>query len=169
MDEDTEGVGEKQSSPTADSSTVNKHSCEKATKRRILIVDDEPDLTFVFKMGLEDNGFVVDTFNDPQLALSNFKADLYDLLLIDIGIPKINGFEFYKEIIKINNKVKACFFTASEAYYMNLKAKYGMMNPDPNCLILKPISMDDLVKRVNQIMRWWGWGWLRNETIGVAH
>jgi DNA-binding response OmpR family regulator len=77
--------------------------------KRILIVDDEHDITFVFKTGLEDNGFVVDTFNDPQLAISNFKTDLYDLLLIDIGIPKMKGFEFYKEIRKIDDKVKACF------------------------------------------------------------
>jgi len=77
--------------------------------KRILIVDDEHDITFVFKTGLEDNGFVVDTFNDPQLSISNFKTDLYDLLLIDIGIPKMNGFEFYKEIRKTDDKVKACF------------------------------------------------------------
>jgi DNA-binding response OmpR family regulator len=69
---------------------------------------------------LEDNGFVVDTFNDPQVAISNFKTDLYDLLLIDIGIPKMNGFEFYKEIRKIDDKVKVCFFKASEAYYIDL-------------------------------------------------
>lgn len=73
------------------------------TTKRILIVDDEHDITFVFIIGLEDNGFVVDTIDDPQLAISNFKTDLYDLLLIDIGIPKMNGFEFYKEIRKIDD------------------------------------------------------------------
>jgi DNA-binding response OmpR family regulator len=123
----------------------------KKRQRRILIIDDEPDLTFVFKMGLEDNGFVVDTFNDPQQAISNFKINFYDLLLIDIGIPNMNGFEFYREIRKINDKVKACFFTASEAYYMNLKTKYNNLT-DLNSVISKPISMDDLVKRVNQII-----------------
>ena len=91
------------------------------TKRRILIVDDEPDITFVFKIGLEDNGFVVDTFNDPQQAISNFKADLYDLLLIDIEIPKMNGFEFYREIKKIDHKVKVCFLTASEMELVPIK------------------------------------------------
>ena len=128
MDEDIGGgVREKQSSPATDSATINNHSYEKATKRRILIIDDEPDLTFVFKMGLEDNGFVVDTFNDPQQAISNFKINFYDLLLIDIGIPNMNGFEFYREIRKIDDKVKACFFTASEAYYKNLTAKNEMI------------------------------------------
>jgi two-component system, OmpR family, response regulator ChvI len=117
-----------------------------ATKRRILIVDDEPDITFVFKMGLEDNGFVVDTFNDPQLALSNFKNGLYDLLLIDIGIPKMNGFEFYREIRKIDDKVKACFFTASEAHYKILVEEYKIS--EFNCLIAKPNAIEELIERV---------------------
>ena len=118
------------------------------TKRRILIVDDEPDITFVFKIGLEDNGFVVDTFNDPQQAISNFKADLYDLLLIDIGIPKMNGFEFYRKIRKIDDKVKACFFTASEV--QNLVEKYKISDLD--CIIAKPIAIEELIERVNEIM-----------------
>jgi CheY-like chemotaxis protein len=66
-------------------------------------------------------------------------------------MPKMNGFEFYREIRKIDAKVKACFFTASEAYYMNLKTKYNNLT-DLNSVISKPISMDDLVKRVNQII-----------------
>jgi DNA-binding response OmpR family regulator len=152
VDEDEDiGEGRKQSFLAADSATINNYSYEKTSKRRILIIDDEPDLTFVFKTGLEDNGFVVDTFNDPQQAIANFKADLYDLLLIDIGIPNMNGFEFYKELRKIDDKVKVCFLTAFEVNYINLKSKYNNL-PDPNCVISKPISTDDLVKRVNQII-----------------
>ncbi|HEX5976881.1 MAG TPA: response regulator [Nitrososphaeraceae archaeon] len=64
-------------------------------KNRILIVDDEPDIAQVLKMGLEQNGFAVDAYNNPLDATSNFKADLYDLLLIDIKMPKMNGFELY--------------------------------------------------------------------------
>jgi two-component system catabolic regulation response regulator CreB/two-component system response regulator ChvI len=78
-------------------------------KNRILLVDDEQDITFAFRIGLEDNGFIVDTFNDPQEALSNFKAGLYDLLLIDVKMPKMNGFELYRDIEKIDNKAKVCF------------------------------------------------------------
>ena len=128
---------------------MQEYDHTQATKR-ILIVDDEPDITFVFKIGLEDNGFVVDTFNDPQLAISNFKTNLYDLLLIDIGIPKMNGFELYREIRKIDDKVKACFFTASEAYYMDLVKKYQMSHV--NCFITKPIAIEELVKRISKIM-----------------
>jgi CheY-like chemotaxis protein len=81
-------------------------------KTRILLVDDEHDITFGLRIGLENNGFVVDAFNDPQEALSNFKAGLYDLSLIDVKMPKMNGFELYRELEKIDNKAKVCFITA---------------------------------------------------------
>jgi two-component system, OmpR family, response regulator ChvI len=80
--------------------------------RKILIVDDEPDITSAFDMILEMNGFEVDTYNDPLLALSNFKPDLYGLALLDIRMPKMNGFELYKKIKDIDNRIKVCFITA---------------------------------------------------------
>ncbi|HYP42699.1 MAG TPA: response regulator, partial [Candidatus Nitrosocosmicus sp.] len=61
--------------------------------KKILVVDDEPDLTFACNMILELEGFVVDTFNDPALALSNFKPNYYDLALFDIKMPKMDGFD----------------------------------------------------------------------------
>ncbi|HKG29649.1 MAG TPA: response regulator, partial [Nitrososphaeraceae archaeon] len=82
--------------------------------RKILIVDDEPDITSSLKMGLEYNGFEVQTFNDPVEALSNFKASSYDLVLLDIKMPKMNGFELCQEIKKEDEKVKVCFLTAFE-------------------------------------------------------
>src|SRR5919112_746897 len=82
--------------------------------RIILIVDDEPDITSSLKMGLEYNGFEVHTFNDSIEALSNFKAGLYDLVLLDIKMPKMNGFELCQEIKKEDEKVKVCFLTAFE-------------------------------------------------------
>src|SRR5437588_8275313 len=83
-------------------------------KRILLVVDDEPDITLVFSMGLEDNGFVVDSFNDPLLALEAFKKQKkpYDFALLDIKMPKMNGFELYDEIRKVDKKVKVCFATA---------------------------------------------------------
>lgn len=65
-------------------------------KNRILAVDDEPDITHVLKIGLEAKGFIVETYNDPLQALSNFKSESYDLLLLDIRMPGLNGFELYK-------------------------------------------------------------------------
>jgi two-component system, OmpR family, response regulator ChvI len=115
-------------------------------KPRILLVDDEQDITFSFRMGLENNGFVVDTFNDPKEALSNFKAGLYDLLVIDIKMPKMNGFELYQEIEKIDNKAKVCFITAFEVYYESLREVFRTVKVD--CFIKKPITNEELVERI---------------------
>ena len=66
---------------------------------------------------MEPAGFEVDAYNDSAIALSNFRADHYDLLLIDIKMPKIDGFELYEKISKIDDKVKVWFITAYEIYY----------------------------------------------------
>jgi DNA-binding response OmpR family regulator len=84
---------------------------------RILLVDDEPDVTYSLEMILEDNGFMVDSYTDPTLALSNFKPGLYDLLLLDIKMPKINGFDLYQKMKEIDSNVKICFLTASELFH----------------------------------------------------
>jgi two-component system, OmpR family, response regulator ChvI len=113
---------------------------------RILLVDNEDDNNIIFKMALEDGGFKVDIYNDSLLALSNFKDDLYDLVILDINIPKMNGYELYKEIRKIDNKVKVCFLSASEIYDKNLRK----VSPpsDVKCFISKPIQMNDLIRTV---------------------
>ena len=114
---------------------------------RILLVDDEPDVTFTFKKGLEANGFAVDAFNDPVLALSNFKPGLYDLLLLDVKMPQLNGFELYEKIKKIDKDAKACFITAHEVYYESLREIFPAMQLD--CFV-KPIQIEDLVKHVKK-------------------
>jgi two-component system, OmpR family, response regulator ChvI len=115
-------------------------------KKRILLVDDEHDITFSLRIGLENNGFAVDIFNDPEEALSNFKAGLYDLLLIDVKMPKMNGFELYQEIEKMDNKAKVCFITAFEVYYNSLRELFPTVKVD--CYIKKPITTDELVQRI---------------------
>jgi two-component system, OmpR family, response regulator ChvI len=113
---------------------------------KILIVDDDSDITLAFKKGLENDGFNVDVFNDPQEALSNFEASKYDLLLLDIRMPKMNGFELYKEMDKIDNHVKVCFITAFEVYYEALREVFPSMEVE--CFIRKPIEIANLVKRI---------------------
>jgi DNA-binding response OmpR family regulator len=121
-------------------------------ERRILVVDDEPDNTSVFSMGLEDEGFVVDTFTDPQLALSAFKAGTYDLLILDIKMPIMNGFELYEKIIKIDNNVNVCFLTAfGEGYHEEFRRKFPTPSSYVN-FVRKPIRIDELVKKVNEIV-----------------
>jgi CheY-like chemotaxis protein len=82
-----------------------------------MAVDDEPDITFTLKKELEQNGFSLDVFNDPLAALSNFKADYYDLILLDVHMPQMNGLELYQEINKKDKNVKACFVTSYELHY----------------------------------------------------
>src|SRR5919202_3879200 len=112
----------------------------------ILLVDDEPDLAVAFKICLEDNGFKVDAFDNPLKALSNFKAGLYDLLLLDIKMPKMNGFEAYRQMKETDKKVKVCFITASEMNYYEEIRKEIFPKLGVKRLIRKPIRMDDLVK-----------------------
>jgi DNA-binding response OmpR family regulator len=84
----------------------NNNNNNNSLHNKILLVDDEPDITAVFTLGLEDHGFKVDTFNDPLQALSDFKTGSYDLALIDYKMSNMNGFDLYLEIMKIDEKVK---------------------------------------------------------------
>ena len=115
--------------------------------KKILVVDDEPDITSSIKRGLERNDFQVDAYTDPQKALSEFKSGVYDLLLIDIRMPKLSGFELYREIKKKNDHAKICFFTAFEVYYEEFKKVFPTL--DVKCFIRKPITINDLVVHIN--------------------
>ena len=114
--------------------------------KRILLVDDEPDVTTTFKMGLEGTGYKVDAFNDPAEALSKFKVGVYDLLLLDIKMPKMNGFQLYEELEKLDRNAKVCFITAFEVYFRSLRELFPQIEID--CFIKKPIETEELVKRI---------------------
>ena len=115
--------------------------------RKVAIVDDEQDITTVLKRGLEQNGFAVDAFNDPQAALDSFKPDYYDLMIIDIRMPKINGFDLYREIRKKDANVKVCFLTAFEIYYEEFRKMFPTI--DVKAFVRKPVSIAALVKQIN--------------------
>jgi DNA-binding response OmpR family regulator len=120
--------------------------------KRVLIVDDEPDVILTLKIVLEENGFKVDSFTDPLLALQNFKEQdgMYDIIILDIKMPKMNGFELYRQIKKIDDKVKVCFLTASEMYYGAYEHIFNTL--DVKCFIQKPIENKELIDRLNKIM-----------------
>jgi DNA-binding response OmpR family regulator len=101
-------------------------------------------------MGLEDEGFNVDAFTDPILALSNFKPNYYSLVILDINMPKMNGYDLYKEIRKLDNKVKICFLTASELYNENLRRQTKEILNEVKRFISKPLTLEDLVIKVKK-------------------
>jgi len=121
--------------------------------KRVLIVDDEPDLTLSLKMTLEENGLKVNSFTDPLSALENFKEQdgMYELLILDIKMPEMDGFELYRQIKKIDDKVKVCFLTAGEMDYEKF-TKELFPALDNNCYNQKPIENETLIKRLNKII-----------------
>jgi two-component system, OmpR family, response regulator ChvI len=115
---------------------------------KILVVDDEQDITTVIKMALEAHDFEVDAFNKPEDALSNFKAGAYDMMIADIRMPGMSGFELYREVKKIDDNIKVAFMTAFEIY----EDEFRKMLPkvDVKCFIKKPVRMSDLLTRVKE-------------------
>jgi DNA-binding response OmpR family regulator len=125
---------------------------ENRNKKRILVVDDEVDITLSFSLALEDSGlFEVDTYNDPLVALSNYRPNSYDLLLLDIKMPNMNGFELYDKIKRIDNKVKVCFISAYDVDYKALREQFPSLEIDcllPMDIMRKPIEIRKLIKRI---------------------
>ena len=121
-------------------------------KKRVLIVDDEPDVTLVLKQVLDENGFDADSYDDPRLALNNFKANMYDLLLLDIKMPDINGLDLYQEMRKIDDKVKVCFLTASEMFYEKFRKEEPYCKFDKELFIAKPIENEELLDHLNKVI-----------------
>jgi DNA-binding response OmpR family regulator len=115
--------------------------------KRIALVDDEPDITNVLKKSLERHGFTVDTFNDPQAALVSFQPMYYDLMIIDIRMPRINGFDLYRQLKKRDTGVKVCFLTAFQIYYEEFRKMFPAI--DVKAFIRKPVSISNLVNQIN--------------------
>jgi two-component system KDP operon response regulator KdpE len=127
--------------------TVNMTTIEeKRLSKVVLIVDDDPDMTSIFSLGLQDEGFEVYTYNDPLDVLSQFRPNFYDLLLVDISMPKMNGIDLSRQLLELDPNVKICFITAGEANIEVLRELYPTR--DIGCFIRKPVTIDQLVRRV---------------------
>jgi CheY-like chemotaxis protein len=103
------------------------HTKKKKPPHKILLVHDDYDILTTIKHCLEEtNDFIVDTFSNPLEVISAFQPEFYDLILIDIKMPKMNGFELYQELRKKadNVEIRACFITAYEIYYETLKLEF---------------------------------------------
>jgi CheY-like chemotaxis protein len=143
-----------------ESNTTNIKTAKEPLYKRILIVDDNTDTTFTYKTGLEryydgyegdsnDNKirFKVYTYNNPLVALSEFKPHYYDLLLMDINMPDMNGLELCQKILELDVNVRVCFITAGEANIEALREVYP--NVSLGCFIKKPVTIEYLVKRLS--------------------
>jgi DNA-binding response OmpR family regulator len=120
--------------------------------KRILVVDDERDINLTLKFVLEGNDFKVDSFTNPLMALQNFKDGLYDLVLLDVKMPVMNGFGLYQAIRKLDDKVKICFLTAVSDVYYEAFGNQAFPKIDEVYIIQKPIENELLVKRIKSIV-----------------
>jgi DNA-binding response OmpR family regulator len=115
-----------------------------------LLVDDELDVMQSFKKGLEMEGYTVDGYTDSELALANFMPNTYHLLILDINMPKIDGFKLFQQLEKKDPKAKVCFVTAYETYFEAFKEIFPDL--DIGYFVKKPISLKDLGKKVELLL-----------------
>src|SRR5215467_5076690 len=119
--------------------------------KRILVVYDEYDVSLTIMVVSEENGFKVDSFNDASQALENFTTGIYDLVLLDVKMPEMDGFSLYDEIKKLDDKVAICFLTAADdACYKTSKKKHPGLNEI--CIIHKPVDNESLLKQIKSIL-----------------
>jgi DNA-binding response OmpR family regulator len=125
----------------------------KTRKKRILMVDDEQDINVTIKTVLEDAGsFQVDTFNDAESALSLFGPGLYDLALLDIRMPKMNGFQLCRKLREMDKELKICFLTATELLYFRDTDSDVIDDLGTHCFVAKPVDTIDLIDRLKVIL-----------------
>ncbi|HEX5977076.1 MAG TPA: response regulator [Nitrososphaeraceae archaeon] len=119
----------------------------------IIMVDNEPDVNITIKTSLEEYGdFVVDTFNDAESALFAFKPGHYDLAILDIRMPGMNGFELCRKLREIDKKLKICFLTAAELNYLHDMDSDIINDLRSDCFVVKPVNTTDLINRLKVIL-----------------
>jgi len=136
------------------------------TGKRILLVDDEPDITMAISIALEADGFEVHSYNSPKLALFNFKPDYYELAILDIKMPEMDGFRLYNQMKNIDSRIEICFITAADKTYYEgpqqeqkqnkgvqdkISPEYCALNEE--IFIQKPISNGDLIREIKKRMK----------------
>ena len=121
--------------------------------KRILIVDDEKDVGMTLKLILENYGFDIDCFTDPAMALETFKPNLYYIIILDIRMAEINGFELYDQLKSRDSNIKTLFITA-----LNSVEPYNTRNSKVYPLrgvrhfMKKPVSSEELLGQVYSMM-----------------
>ncbi|HEY5631156.1 MAG TPA: response regulator [Nitrososphaeraceae archaeon] len=121
-------------------------------QKRILIIDDEEDVTLSLHVALEHKGFKVYSYTDPEFAYKNFRDDLYDLVLLDIMMPVVDGFHLFRKIRKRDRRVKICFLSASEYVHERFRKENGLDGFTQESFFKKPIEIDDLVLAIDKLL-----------------
>jgi two-component system response regulator ChvI len=117
------------------------------------LVDDELDITLTLKIALEESGFLqVEAFYDPVLALLRFKAGAYDLAILDIRMPEMNGFQLFRKLREIDNNLKICFLTAAELDHYRKTDSDVMDELGKDYFVAKPVNTIDLIDRLKVIL-----------------
>ena len=120
--------------------------------KKILIIDDDPDVVLTLRMALEQNGFRTDSCSDPTLAYKNFRAGVYDLVLLDIKMPNVDGFQLYQKIKRTDSRVKICFLTASEFYDEEIRKEQGFDGFNKELFLRKPVEIACLIDTIRPLM-----------------
>src|SRR5213593_2039096 len=117
---------------------------------RILVVDDDPDVLFSLTTVLRDAGYVVHPYDSPITALKEYKPGAFDLLVLDVKMSEINGFELYRKIKAEDRMARVCFLTAGETYFNEFMRLFPDL--DERNYILKPVENQQLLKRASTII-----------------
>ncbi len=123
----------------------NKHG---KNTPRVLLVDDESDIRMIIQKGLSNEGFQVDVSGDPVEIAATYKAGMYDLVLLDIRMPGMSGFDLYRKILAVDKKVKVCFVTAFEIYYDEFRKVFPKLRV--NCFVRKPVTISHLAQIIRE-------------------
>ena len=128
--------------------------CKITNVKKILLVDNEVDITYALTNALENYDFYIESFNDPILVLNSYKSNFYDLVILDIKMPNMDGFELYNKIREKDPQVKICFLTASELFYEEFRKARFLLSEKigEEYFIQKPIKTDELVQKMNDLM-----------------
>ena len=125
---------------------------QEARRYRVFLVDDEQDITYSLKKGLENEGFEVEAFTSPVIALRNYKPGTYDLALLDIRMPEMSGFELFRKIKEMDGKIRVCFITAFEIYYDEFRRVFPKLKV--KCFVRKPVSISVLARVIKEEIEW---------------
>jgi DNA-binding response OmpR family regulator len=120
---------------------------------KVLLVDDETDIVHVLKRGLEVNGFEVDAYDSPQQAINSFKPNLYDLAILDIRMPGLNGFALQRQMKKIDPALTTCFLSAFEIHPQEFEKMFPSMADSVKTIIKKPVRISNLIKEITPFLK----------------